>query len=641
MVASMALDAGRALNKLKAEELKSLCKEQGLPASGKKADLIARLVELRKASEADSSELERSPGKAVEKAKSPRRSPAASSLPVSGGGAAGGRKRGRPPSAVKSSPSGGSAGGSSASNGRMRTLNVLGKQASGIDLSVGPGGTAWAASRQQQLRCCICEAHCDLGHARYTGDHTSFRCPICRFKEMDPFNAVVEGGGVLKYMLVTQPRFDFTLDCPDLRQWRRDGKGIEVRMMRVDASKACQVWPTQIHFFVNRCEAFAVHPPEEGHKRRDVPHSIAATLKAGRNDIEVQMVDDDCAGLALAVLLTAPQSPDTLAAQVQRCAVPVAKQRICELLASQAARSAPASGDAAEDIVCLTSDTLKLTCPITMERVEEPVRGLKCQHLQCFSLSAYVTSNRQMGAFNKRWVCPLCTLVLRPPDLCVDGYVKKVLASAPKDIDEVVVSADGSWRAGDMEMTKLSDDEGHPGPTGDGGAPVQQAAASQQEPFDLDSPSPPPRRLPNDVAATEAKTSDEAAAASVASSPSRGLPGFALAVAMSVVGGAFRSPQKGSPASSAAASTAAARQRRSLQMQLEDDDISPSVKAAPAKRRFAAAVDAAGASKRARASPSASAQQAATPARSPSASIQRVVEPPARAIGEAATIDLD
>merc|ERR1740120_359762 len=82
-----------------------------------------------------------------------------------------------------------------------------------------------------------------------------------------------------------------------------------------------------------------------------------------------------------------------------------------------------------------------------MERVDLPVRGANCEHLQCFGLEAYLQINRQMRAFNNRWVCPVCTLVLRPPDLVIDQYVQDIVSKVQKnpDLEEVVVSPDGSW----------------------------------------------------------------------------------------------------------------------------------------------------------------------------------------------------
>eukprot|EP00438_Fugacium_kawagutii_P007630 Skav221471 [mRNA] locus=scaffold1700:444526:445758:+ [translate_table: standard] len=410
----MGIDAPRALKQLRLEELRQLCKEHGLPQHGKKGDLVERLVAFRGGQAAVAERVAKSP-----------KAPAAASPPSRGKG----RGKGK---AVKSSPSAGSVH-PTLSCGLLRKPNLL--------PNVSQGASLWVASRQQLLRCGRCQALYDLGQARYSGGPESFWCPLCRFKVMDPFNPVAVPDGVLKHLLVTEPHFDFSLELPNLRQWRREKKAVEVRMLRVESTKVEQVWPRAIHFFANGTEVFAVHPPEEGHKRRDVPENISAGLKAGHNDIKVRMVDDDCVGFVMVLLLTTHESQEELARQVSTCERLAAQKRIQALHAKQSANTR--SGDG-EDLVCLSLDTLKLQCPITMERVKDPVRGEHCQHTQCFSLEAYLQSNRNMGAFNRRWQCPLCTLTLRPQDLQRDSYVDSILASTPETVDEVVVADDGS-----------------------------------------------------------------------------------------------------------------------------------------------------------------------------------------------------
>merc|ERR1712007_279421 len=80
-----------------------------------------------------------------------------------------------------------------------------------------------------------------------------------------------------------------------------------------------------------------------------------------------------------------------------------------------------------DEITCVISNKLKLRCPLSFERVEIPVRGESCQHLQCFGLGAYLESNLKMRASNNRWTCPVCGNILKPREIRVDGYVERVL----------------------------------------------------------------------------------------------------------------------------------------------------------------------------------------------------------------------
>ena len=385
------LDPRKALNCLKVLELKQLCKEEGLNPNGRKVELIERLVQ-RQALAAG-----HSPQKSA-------RQPAASEL-------------GTPPSSRTRA---------TASSGRERG------RGRGQGRTARSGGAASVEPRGLCRQCVGCGTAADLQRARYTHKPEDFWCPPCRFKAMDPFNAVVDGKGFLKYMVVTQPSFSFSLDLPELRMWRREGLSVEVRMVEVDSDKIRHVWPNTMEFLANGGEGFTVRAPEDGHKRRDVPQEVGAVLKVGSNAISVSMSDGNFAGFAMALVLTRPCSDVELGSRVQRCPEAPAAARI---------RAKLSRVRGPEDIVCLSSDTLRLRCPLTMERIEDPVRGDRCEHLHCFDLAAYLTSNRQMRAFNNRWVCPFCTLVLRPSDLRRDAYVAKVLAGAPEEVEEVASAA--------------------------------------------------------------------------------------------------------------------------------------------------------------------------------------------------------
>ncbi|CAK0860851.1 unnamed protein product [Prorocentrum cordatum] len=255
-------------------------------------------------------------------------------------------------------------------------------------------------------------------------------------KAMDPFNEVVEPGGVLVCRRLSRGCLDLTLDLPELRQWRRDSLHVEVRMVRPGKSMDLHAWPRRLEVCVNGTLAFGIAPPEEGHKRRDVPEDVSVALRPGENRVSVQAEDDAVEDYVLAVLLTAPRADADLARRVGEVPLDAARDRAVALLGG------PTPG---EEVECMTSATLKLTCPITMGRVVGPVRGKACRHVQCFGLDAYLAINRQMQAFNSRWCCPVCARVLRPVDLCGDPYVASIAAKAPRDVTDVEVGRDGGW----------------------------------------------------------------------------------------------------------------------------------------------------------------------------------------------------
>jgi len=91
-----------------------------------------------------------------------------------------------------------------------------------------------------------------------------------------------------------------------------------------------------------------------------------------------------------------------------------------------------------------------------LERVKTPARGRDCAHVQCFDLEAYLEINQQTEAFNNRWICPMCTLVLRPDSVVIDAYVKNVLESTGEDVERVVLAKDGTWTLSPVEQRNES-----------------------------------------------------------------------------------------------------------------------------------------------------------------------------------------
>lgn len=166
--------------------------------------------------------------------------------------------------------------------------------------------------------------------------------------------------------------------------------------------------------------------------------------------ITIRMEDENIANFALALVRTAPRSVPDLVGEVTTLSEEVAKVRMCQLLAEIKLYHSDASVDEETrldgEVTCLISNKLKLRCPLSMERVKEPVRGERCWHLQCFGLRAYLESNLYMRAFNNRWTCPVCSNVLHPSDLRIDGFVERVLADTSEAVEEVEIDAEGNWK---------------------------------------------------------------------------------------------------------------------------------------------------------------------------------------------------
>lgn len=301
------------------------------------------------------------------------------------------------------------------------------------------------------MKCMYCFNDFDLQHAEYTKAPEQFWCPGCRFRNMDPFNAVAEPDGLLWCGLVNRPVLNFKQDLPDLKAWRKEEHTVQMRMVKLNSDNCAQVWPMTVGIEANGNEVFKIIPPEEGHVRRDVPRNIAGGVKPGANSFVVNVDDPTYAGFALALVHTYPRSVTEISSDIVRCEEEQARERVCSLLADNwSDEIGPHLADNGEDeedeISCVISNKLKLRCPLSFERVVNPVRGESCVHLQCFGLGAYLESNVKMRALNNRWTCPVCTNILRPRDLRIDAYVEKVLADTPETVDEVVIFPGGDYK---------------------------------------------------------------------------------------------------------------------------------------------------------------------------------------------------
>jgi len=418
------------LGQLRVQELKQLCKEEGLDEKGSKGEIIKRIVQHREAREAGS----------APPATPPRQQArgVAGGVGVGSSSAQAGRGRGRGQARGRGAKSAAAPSAPTPPSGR-------GGRGRGRTGSAG-SNAAQSSLPMTRFSCRACGTSSDVSLAKdvVKSIGESFLCLQCRVRTMDPFNPIVEseGSGILHSAQVSGSSVSFSLDLPNLRQWRRDGLQVELRMARFEDAKVSHVWPHTLKFSVNHKEVFRVVEPEEGHKRRDVPQVVSPGMTPGANLVTIEMSDALLTGFAFALVLTEHREPSQLAKEVNRCKLPQARARVQGLLG----KLKSASGAAEEDIACLTENTLKLACPITMDRVQEPVRGENCQHLQCFSLSPYLVINSKMSAFNKRWVCPLCSLVLRPNDLRIDAYVEAVLTGTAPEAEEVTILPDGAWR---------------------------------------------------------------------------------------------------------------------------------------------------------------------------------------------------
>lgn len=99
-----------------------------------------------------------------------------------------------------------------------------------------------------------------------------------------------------------------------------------------------------------------------------------------------------------------------------------------------------------EDADCEIATTMlkvSLICPLGKMRMSTPCRSSTCSHLQCFDASLYL----QMNERKPTWNCPVCDKAAIYDNLVIDGYFQEVLASnkLSGDDNEIQLHKDGSW----------------------------------------------------------------------------------------------------------------------------------------------------------------------------------------------------
>ncbi|KAL7067755.1 MIZ zinc finger domain-containing protein [Cryptosporidium serpentis] len=101
------------------------------------------------------------------------------------------------------------------------------------------------------------------------------------------------------------------------------------------------------------------------------------------------------------------------------------------------------NSDDDDEIICLNTDQiLNMLCPLSMDKLELPGRGIYCRHINCFDIKSFIQINSTIKAFNSRWKCPLCFYIIRPTMLNIDIFVQKLLndPNIPKDNNKITIN---------------------------------------------------------------------------------------------------------------------------------------------------------------------------------------------------------
>ncbi|KAK7307878.1 hypothetical protein VNO77_41318 [Canavalia gladiata] len=97
---------------------------------------------------------------------------------------------------------------------------------------------------------------------------------------------------------------------------------------------------------------------------------------------------------------------------------------------------------------------ISLNCPISFTRIRIPVKGRSCKHFQCFDFDNFINMNSKRPS----WRCPHCNQYVCYADIRLDRNMVEILKNVGENITEVIVLADGSWKAvleNDYDVDKM------------------------------------------------------------------------------------------------------------------------------------------------------------------------------------------
>ncbi|XP_055354121.1 uncharacterized protein LOC129599814 [Paramacrobiotus metropolitanus] len=141
-------------------------------------------------------------------------------------------------------------------------------------------------------------------------------------------------------------------------------------------------------------------------------------------------VEDVAMDYCLHVYLAKRKAVSTIVAKIKTNVLSVAHS-----LAQESIRGSSREEEDSDEDVTSGIRTLKLSCPISKQRIVVPVRGLGCRHLECFDAASYLSLNVGPKA---RFLCPLCAKIVLPRDLVVDEFFDAILSFTEKERVELV-----------------------------------------------------------------------------------------------------------------------------------------------------------------------------------------------------------
>ncbi|KAL3818016.1 hypothetical protein ACJIZ3_003921 [Penstemon smallii] len=238
--------------------------------------------------------------------------------------------------------------------------------------------------------------------------------------------------------LEAKPGFDAYVSDFQISKNIKSAPGDKVRLFVVQTdsleTSSCLISPPKVNFLLNgkavdrRTNVFVDTGPQ-------IPTDVTHLLKYGTNLLQAVGEFDGNYIIAVALMNEVP-NPDSNALQDYK-------------------QHAPAIVDPDSEVI-EGSSRISLNCPISFKRIKIPVKGLSCNHIQCFDFDNYVDINSRRPS----WRCPHCNQYVCFSDIRIDQKIVKILNEVGPKVTDIVLSSDGSWNTA-MEIadtTRIPED---------------------------------------------------------------------------------------------------------------------------------------------------------------------------------------
>uniref|UniRef100_A0A3B0MW65 MIZ/SP-RING zinc finger containing protein, putative n=1 Tax=Theileria annulata TaxID=5874 RepID=A0A3B0MW65_THEAN len=289
------------------------------------------------------------------------------------------------------------------------------------------------------LVCKLCSKYSHRECTNYSGKQEEFECLLCKIHLLDPFNTV---DNYLWYECIGNTTSYFVVDATNLRKWRSNNKDIYMACIPLNKEVLQHEWPKTFQLKINNDMVHVVKEPSWEHKRRDNPIKVTYAMRTGENLINITSTTyTENEPLFLLVMFVCNQVTvhniiDTLK---MNHTIPYeeARDRIYSILNTKIDD---------DEIVCMENTfKMDLICPVTLDKITIPTRGRFCGHIQCYDLFGYLKVMERTSAFNMRWKCPECHLIVKPYDLVIDTYVEKLIVDLP-NVKTIQLDKDLNYR---------------------------------------------------------------------------------------------------------------------------------------------------------------------------------------------------